>query len=87
MTELTYRGSQQSVARVHTGTVPQECAHAEVAITVDYEIYDFLGSNYVDIQEQMLGPVDAMMQICERYGAKLTLMFEGFVVTNSLAAS
>ncbi len=51
-------------------------AQPEVIITVDYEVYDFIGSNRVDVHDQMLRPTDAMMQVCERHGATLTIMFE-----------
>ncbi len=51
-------------------------SRTEVVITVDYEIADFLGAHRIDIDEQMLRPTEALMCICQRHGAKLTLMFE-----------
>jgi SAM-dependent methyltransferase len=47
-----------------------------VVISVDYEIYDFLTDNRADVAEQMLRPTNQFMDICERHGAALSIMFE-----------
>jgi len=44
-----------------------------LVLTLDYEIF---GNGAGDVRRDMIAPTDAVLDVCERYGAKLTIMFE-----------
>ncbi len=54
----------------------REPTRADLAITVDYEVRDFIGSHRVSVEREILRPTSRLMSLCDRFGAKLTLMFE-----------
>jgi hypothetical protein len=45
----------------------------DLILTVDYELF---GNGSGDVRRDVVEPTDRLLAICERYGAKLTLMFE-----------
>lgn len=42
-------------------------------ITIDYEIF---GDGSGDVKKHIISPANQLLDICDKYGAKLTLMFE-----------
>ncbi|MDI6449524.1 hypothetical protein [Anaerobaca lacustris] len=45
----------------------------ELVITIDYELF---GNGSGDVRRDVIEPTNRLLAICDRYGAKLTLMFE-----------
>ena len=51
-------------------------ARSEIVITIDYEVFDFLGCHRIDVYREMILPTESLMTSCEQFGARLTVMFE-----------